>query len=514
MPRIPGIQYTAEAPGPSNVSAVPNTGLGQGLQELGRGLTQIGDVLKDQYDQSQANEASQGAQKQLNDFSLQLQSGSQDPETGEPIAPPPPEEHEELYNKEVERLNGFYGDKLSGRALRIFSTNFTEFSNRQNLVVKKGAIDTLQESARSKNDAALQQNASLFVDAGELMKPELKRQAMENIDRLEAQRVYTPAQALAARKNWVHDTSVGSMMKIMKQAPLDVVQAIDRGEFDELPVDERVKYRNAALEQDRSNILRANAEADRLDRLEHKKQLQVQDETFKDYTDRNAQGTLTPEWVQSNRDNFSKEDYAKAMKRASGEEEHPSNRQVHADLVFRAGNGEDVAAEAKSQYIAGNLDVSDFKGIVNDYQANSASAKLNNWTKSGATFISTAIVPPNDLNNPAAKVVAAEAIQDWYNWAAAHPKATPQQAQEESRRIVNERMLIKISSLALSQRFPRYMEGDRSNVSEESLKAAYQATKEAEEKGEIDKKDAGYQYELIRTWKNSMPKSTKVEGTK
>jgi hypothetical protein len=499
MPKLPSIGLDAVSAHPVGGQAVVANGAAQGLAQLGQALGEVGGVIKDAYDHSKATAALSAAQKEAQDFQLQLQNGGIDPETNEPMPPPPPEQHKQLFDSEIARINEKYQSKLSNRSLRMFNESFTEFSNRQGLSIQSGAIDLMQSKARANNDMALEQSARNFVnESNPLVKSTIQKDALTTIADLEERHIYTPQQALAARTKYAGDTAGGSILKIMKQSPLDVVKAIDSGEFNELPADTLQRYRNQAIAQDRA------------DRLERKKQKDTQDATFKSALDMasNPKGsTLTLDWIHANRENLDKEDYKAAIKLSTGEGVNkPSNRFIQADLFIRAQTGDDVSIEAQSHFLRGDLNTEDWKAIQSAVETHSIGFQANNWGQNGAKYIKEGMIPKGGMAKPDDNVVAADALMDWSNWVKNNPKATSEQGAAEAKRIVDQRLLLNVHNMITSFRLPRYFTGNRGEMNMETLGKSYDATVEAHDKGELTDYDFGEEMKKIRDFKDKLPK--------
>lgn len=509
MPRIPMIDYglvRGPSPASSNLGPIaqPNQGAaGEALTQLGDKLTTFGSTMQKVFIDSEASTALAGAQTELQDYTESLTKGSigQD---GEPIPPPSPDQHVKLYNKKVqeikERTQNDVGDPS---AMRDFNFNFSEFANRQGLVVKRNAIDQYHTYIRANTDNYLDTQAVSFVTADELTKPKIQQETYAKIGQMVEAGVFSPEEGLKRRQHFDQESQVGSIMKIMKKSPEDVVTAIDGGEFKTLPAEVQMHWRNSAFTQIDVNIRKENAERDRQEAKDRREEHDTQQETAKDGWQLHSKGTLTPQWVVDNRDSLSKEDFKTFLDAASGRANVHTDPVVAGDLRIRAAAGEDVRQAAIESARRGQLSVADMNGVISHVESNSIAVKGENWGVRGQQYIKQLLIPNPQMATGFEKEMAGKAIESWVDWTTAHPKATPAQAKDEYTSLVDDARVVATDRMSIAQMFPRYLRQqgvNRGNVTKDSIQEAYKRTKDAFEKGDIDEYQKRRQMQLLQMW--------------
>lgn len=469
MPKIPGISYQGKSPEPvssgSGFTTPAKDNTGAALTNLGSSLNDLGSYLEDSYQQSVAAKEVSQAQKELQDFTSRLKFGSTDPETGERIAPPPPDQHESLYQEEVSRLSDRAGNALSGKALRIFDGEFVPFSQKHGVVVKEHAMELYNNYIQTNNDEALRQDAINFVNASDTDKPGIKEKALGSIDRMVAQGVITPEQGWTKKKLFIDDSAKGSFYRVLDQNPQAAIMALKNGEFgSDLPADTQEVLTHKAYERMFTNTQRANAELDRQHKLAEWDQKERQDSTGKDLITLWSQRKLTPQAVEDNSANLSFEQKKFFLKAATGQGDVIVNPAVLADLKIKALSGMDVKDEAVKQAVAGNISVQEVSSLLDNMNSYGVTTKAANFFKRGEDYIDLNFKEKMEKGVLGASERYAEAKSQWMDWAKENPKATTEQAQKAYKDIVQHTTLIDFSTMAHNFPVPKDIEGGRANL--------------------------------------------------
>ena len=164
-----------------------------------------------------------------------------------------------------------------------------------------------------------------------------------------------------------------------------------------------------------------------------------------------------------------------------------------ANLNERAASGENVESDARQAVAQGKLSDSDYRVVVN-------ASRETGWRKRGSTYITNSIKPSAfEQSTSDAKIRAANALRDWDRWARDNPGATDEQADSESKRIVEEYSKNQQVNSRNTLRRPRYLAADPRG--EPDLTLASRKTKEAYEKGEISESEYKNQAELLKQWR-------------
>jgi hypothetical protein len=519
MPKIPGIDYRENAvPGPVPTSAVTpdqmGAGTGRGFQALGASLQTLTNTIHEVYQDSQAGKAAARAQQRIQDFAYSLKAGSVDPETGKKLPPPPPNQHYELYQKEVEKINQDAERELDGRALTGFNAQFKPFAMRHGYVVRENALNLYNADIQANVDESLQQDAVTFVNDEGMNKAAIQASAFARIDKLQAAGIYTPHEALARRRNFLHDTAVGSITKMMKKNPDDVVQAIDKGEFNkDLDVDKLQHYRARALEEGDRQLRRKIMDEEHAENRQRRKEHEVQQDTFKDLYAQLIDKKLTPGSVLEEQENLSPEHFKILLDAASGRGTTHSDPQILSNLIIRATKGEDVTGDATNAAVHALISVEDMKSVINHVHHEGVALEVQNVYKSGQSYIHETMKDIPGVQNPAGQVNRANALREWTDWVVAHPKATPEQGRKVADSIVRDYALINFDKMSLAAPLPRFV-GGRADLSPDNPKAmeniqkAMQATDKALEEKQIDEYEYKREMQKLNRWRTAIPVAT------
>lgn len=498
MPRIPEVQFTAQASGPVSLQhagqGISTGAVGEGLAQLGHGVTQVGNVLKDAYDQSLADSANAASQNELQNFSQTLVSGTQDAD-GNDVPPPAWDKHQELYQKEVDRLSEKYGGQLSGRALYSFQKSFTDFSNRQGLTVSKNAIDMGHAEVRKNVGNVLQNLATNFVKASPLEKPQIQKAAGEAIDQMHLYGIASTEQADALRKNFIHDTAVGSMLSMMKSDPMAVAHSIDKGEWNDLPVDQQMAYRNQALTQAATLATKQRQDDDRLEAKARRRQDDLEKDTARKFTVMASEHTLTPTLIKANAHNLSVEQLHYFMKEAGGNGAKETSPVIYAQMRHAISNGVDVRGQLDDLLTGGHMKLEDYSHLYGLNEARAPGA-MTPYAEA-EHYLKTALAPGKD-SNIFTNTLSAKAHDALTQYATSHPKATRDELMVEATRLGDQGKLVKLDSMAAAHLKPRNLDVNMSKITLDDLARAIEKTRDDKANGRLDEFQFNNEMKLIK----------------
>lgn len=467
MGRLPGIDFGQQASGiqeqaprvsPSSASN------GGALAELGQSLRTMSDYVIKSYQEGSAQKTLADAQSQLQGLAQTLKYGQED-ENGERKMIPP-DQHDEIYRKEVERIQKTAQKGLHGRGYQLFDGEFRSFADRQGLSVTANSIEMMHAESKVVTDENLHNFSNNFVNADNLEKPQVQKNAYDLVDRMVQNGVLTPEEGLSRKRKFIDDAQTGSFLKMVKQkdGPKAAILAIDSGEFKDLPADRQQVLRNMALNEEERQIRLANMKSDRAELLERRAEAKVNKDTAKDgyelMNKTNADGSpmLTPDWVVANRTNLSVEHYKFFLDVAAGRHEVTvPNHAVLADLTLRAASGEDVSQETVTQANNRAIRTQDLTHVLGIMTTQSSVIGAKNWQKNFTEEIKTAFGPLQG-DDPATKVRAAQAISEWNSWLQENPKATREDAEKEKEAIKKSHLLLNFESLRSTYPLPRYLD--------------------------------------------------------
>jgi hypothetical protein len=508
MPRIPGILPTERAPGPVNnyhaSGADFGAQVGQGMQNLGHGLSQIASTLNDIYDSTRADKAISEGQKELQDYSFELEHGAVDSETGERQAPPPPEEHQKLFQEKVESIKKRMDGDIDGRALRMFDSHFTDFAARQELAVRERAIDRYNSDIRANLDSSLETDARTFVNSDELGKPKLQQGAFDRIDRMVHLGVLKPEEGLARKRQFVGDAQMASFMKINRTDPIAAIQAVQEGEFGDLPADTQQKMIDAGLSEYRRQKSEQQAEETR-SRVENDRlQKETQETTSKKLWAIKLEKKLTPKMVSDEIDNLSREQYVALMKQASGKGDVETDPHTYAQLRMAAARGEDISERATREYSAGNINRDAYDGLLSKLD-DSPGFTGKNVFKTGEKYLARALKQDPFVSTPSDEIRSAKAMDEWRSWMAENPKATQEEGQKKYQQLASDASIAHIADLETSHLMPTYLKrSSNQELSENLLKAAYKDAKKDFESKKLIYADFQQEVRRIQDLLNSL----------
>lgn len=518
MGRIPGINYDRSAPGPvvANVEsqAAPVSQVGDQMAKLGSSLSAIGQDMNESLQKAKASNFLADAQKRLQDTSFRLKYGSKD-EAGNQIAPPDPEQHEELFQKEVQDISAKAGESLGGSALRMFDSEFSSYALRHELQIKSNAMELYNSRIQANTDEALSKFATNFVDEGPVGKSKIQSDAYALIDERVADGILTPEQGLARKAKFIDDASTGSYLKILsvrtpadpygKQAALDAIAAIDRGEFNTMNVEKKMHLREKGFSAFNSAVAAENHEMTRLQVQREKQEKETEKETIKqgltllyskDKETGQVKSNLTPEWVLRNKNRLSVEYFNIFMQESSGrspvKEDDPA---TVADLEGRVAFGEELSGELLAARKSGLIKTETMVRLLGQSYQESGLAITKNWKKQGAQIIQqTFFATDKELNDPVARARYGRAMHEWNAVAIeleTDPTFTPEKAKKAVDEIVRSHSLANLNEMVFAKPLPKYWVGPRpsskSNPQQvnDALKKSFAESEDAFKRGEI-----------------------------
>jgi len=209
-------------------------------------------------------------------------------------------------------------------------------------------------------------------------------------------------------------------------------------------------------------------------------------------------GAMSSKWLESNRDSMEPNEYRYFTRALSGEGDAPTNPRIYADLLTKAGEGQDVRDQARQALYGGQIKKEDFAKIDG-----MVTSERPGWYKRGVSYLSGALDPGQLNPDPAAHLSRANAIDDWQSWATAHPQASDAEAKAEQQNLAQHYQIVNQSKSALLMRAPTYLVGTRLQPTDEAgkpdpmLKATAKRTLDALQRGDITQDEAQQQALLI-----------------
>lgn len=250
-----------------------------------------------------------------------------------------------------------------------------------------------------------------------------------------------------------------------------------------------------------------------LDEYEHKRAERVMKaagaEAEKRLTDLFSGAGLSVADVQGYREFLSADDYRAWTERAlSGPKvATQDDRAVFVDLTDRQVRGEDVSKAARSAYLDGKITQSTYKDFT--------SAVMSEEDKSLLSYLDNAL-KPSELNaNPAQGVSYANARADAMMYLRKNRSAAFKDKDAYIRGLVGRYSLVDPTDSTLALPMPRFFEGARADVNQQSLDDALLRATDAFNNGDISQEEYEEESEriqnLLNAWTRRQPRRTQME---
>lgn len=206
-------------------------------------------------------------------------------------------------------------------------------------------------------------------------------------------------------------------------------------------------------------------------------------------------GQLTPAWLEANADRFaSSPSTLLTLQNQIGKGLTLTDPTLYSDLRIRSASGENVAAEATDAFMAGRMKQEDYDRIVSASTA--ASGGPASPYKQGESYIADSLAKSiyDTAGFSTAKQQTADALDEYNQWYAEHPKATPKEVRERYLSIVDDWRNAKLVGLrAVPQpRFAVYTPNGLFAAQE-----TFKQTVEAFERGDITERERDEQGMII-----------------
>lgn len=491
MTRIPTAENLGlQTPTPSRTQSVVDTGAAQVFSGVKR-LADIGADVAAEVNESRRRvklgQATAEAEAELQEFVFDLKANDRDYDTQF--------ERYETFTKEV---SDRYKDQLNDNALHsAWSSNFNSSVLRHGFDVRKHSIDGQIDLQKAGITSTLSTLSELAVQGSDEQRQAIEEQAILTLADAYEGGVLS-AQEVTNKRLKFQDEVVSALVR------RDIINDPDQASLNLLSG----KYKGLSSEQQQIWLERSNAESEarlrkeiaeseRQHRLEQRALREIQDQTSKDGDQLLANGELTTDWINDNRENLSPDDYRYYYRQLTDPDQIETNIPLYSGLRIRASNGEDVRSEARSALHRNELTLGDYDKLVNRSERNVGISALPNSYKRGETHI-TRSLRVSDINpDPAAAQRQANALDDWQQWVSENPSATDSESRDAYKRIVSEYALIEHDQMLLTKRLPRFAVGARDNL---DINATKRATAEAVHKGELTRAEGEVQIQLINEW--------------
>lgn len=486
MPVLPNYIAQTEARGALRVD--PRVGnVGPGLGEVSEGLNRFADVLIRSKEQDAAADAALKIAKAQSDWQANFLQRQ------EQAAPGAPEFTPTL-------LKDF--DEATEEIIGTGKTRLAQDFMRQRLAYFRSQLsnDSLQFEANARITDRTQkfaQAAELTATSAELDPDNYAVRMNEQLAALEVLDVPPAVKAKMADDTRDLIRGRAAIGYARRDPDLAMKRLVTPAADDALFRTLSPRARDETLREiEATQRVRLQAE-DRAYRDAQRAEADLQDAMSKEGDKRLSEGTLSAAWIEANRGRLSADDYRYFRRALSGEgSTGPRDVAAYADLRDRASRGEDIRSEARAALADGKIGATDFDRLYGEVEASRPG-----WYKMGVDFINVS-GKPSELNpEEGAQQRLANMLDDWQVWADENPKATPAEARDRYRAIVEEYDLLDTKTMSITLPRPRFMVGDRNAP---DLDATAAETVRALQENRISQEDAQRQALLIKQWKRAV----------
>lgn len=507
MAKIPVYSQQVSASGslgPGAVARAPNVqdSTGDLFRGMGNVIGQLGDVYQKVESNRRATKlASLKAEAvgQLNEFAFQLETDT-DFDT-----------HYDRYRQKVEEITKTVRESTQGddALYSLWQQDFKPVALDKSFAVRRNAIAGISSQQIASLDENLNTFSSLAGSDDPVQDEFARSSGLIAIQDAVESGVLTPEAGQQKAEQFRQDIVQASIRRDVILDPEAAEQRLIDGEYADLSGEQRQIWIERAASRAEGQMRKRGAEEERTYKLEQRAEAEMQEQASKEGDKLLAEGDMSAEWIEANRDTLSQGDYRYFYGQINGEGGR-TDPIIYSDLRMRAGQGQDVRTEAREQLHQGSIKLDDYNRLLSLVESNSTAGQLSGWYKRGEEFIARSL-KPSDLNyDPAAAQRHAAAMDDWYGWAQDNPTATSEVGAKEMRRIVEEYAIIDFQDITLVKRAPSYLVGSRNAP---DLDSTEDATVAAFESGEISREEFEAQARLITEWRDAMSRMAKPRTT-
>lgn len=508
MPSIPsydGPKVAARAVGaPSFSMQAPDaSGFTRGLAQAEAGVMQMREKAKEEADTAFAMDSVAEVER----FAQQLKT---DPETG-------------LYNRK-----GKNALNITNEALDAMTKKWDEIERRATNDQQRARIQQLRQADLSResrfwNQYEFDQRESYKAQAEDsVLETSLQGAAADYNDpeklnhylnrgsaviQSRANRMGMDEESVAlAQGKFRNDLAATAIQMMTPSEQMDVLSK--QGLADMLEPAKRQALHRQAIEGQEAQIRMQLAKEDRARREQERYEKVMLEEATKEGDNLLANGELTEEWIEANRDNLGASEYRHFYKQLREGANLNTDPQHYANLRIRVSQGDDVREEARESVRRGSLSLTDYDKLITASERNAPLSSVPNVYKRGSEYIRNSL-RVSDMNpDPAAAQRLASALDDWNEWVSDNSSATAAESREQYKRITEEYALIDYEQMTLTKRLPRFASATRSNMDLDQIRIAEEQTVVAFQAGQITEEEFNEQAVLLREWGDALRKRT------
>jgi hypothetical protein len=407
------------------------------------------------------------------------------------------------YQEAVKAIDKRYQEHFKGdnNGYETWKNNFGQMAFKKGFEVRSHSFNGQIDQHKAGLTQNLSSLSELAVSGDEEQQTLVKAKGDLLIQDAYNSGILTAEEGVKAGLQFQDDVVGARVRKDILDDPDGASKKLLEGKYEGLSGEKQMLWLEKATRQSEANLRKQLSEEDRLRREQERHEKEAQELMSKAGDKLLSAGELTEEWIETNRDDISEEDYRYFYKQLRTDSAGVTDRNIYADLRMRASNGEDVREEARTHLRKGQLKSTDYDKLVSRSEQNIGIASVPNWFKRGEQFIGRAL-QVSDMNpDPAAAQRQASAMDDWQDWALKNPGAEDGQARDAYQRIVKEYALIDYENITLTKPLPRFAVGSRQALDVES---SMQQTVSAFQDGVIDEDEFNKQAALLKEWEEAI----------
>lgn len=486
MPRIPEIAQTTRVlgvtPGPGPNDNFGERALGQASTEIARTVEAVKvDEMRQSWQLADATAKSLG---ELNAFRESLASDDDY------------DAHGTAFVTKAKEIEERQREAMPSRLYGVWRQDFRR-------AAREGELQVTIEAQKQKADRVRTDLGSTLLDLSNLIGVSeeqdniVRAQALLAIDANAAGGNLSYAERAGLIQQFDENAAEAAIRRDMMADPLAAEARLAMGGYPRISGDKAAMWAERLVRASEAEERRRVTDADRAQRrAEHEIKL-AGDEASKSGDRLLAEGNLSAAWIESNREVLSPEDYRyfyRVLRDPPGGDNanRPADVERYAGLRERAGRGEDVRDEARQSLQRGEIRSSDYDRIISEVESSRPG-----WRQLGMTYLAT-ISGYSEINpTPGAAQLKAAMLDEFGEWADAHPQATPEEARKMYKSIGDSHQLADRAVKVLTLPWPTYGAGSRNAI---DLAATAARTKQALDSGEITPDEYRRQAAIWQQW--------------
>lgn len=417
----------------------------------------------------------------------------------------------ERYTAFAEDLDKRYKQQFSGDQVgyNAFKADVGELVFKKGFTVRSNALTGQIDLQKGQLTLNMQTLSELAVQGDDEQREMVKTKANLFLADAYKNGVVDAKELATLQTKFTDDVVSAQVRRDILEDPDVAAQRLLMGEYSGMTGERQMMWLEKANQQSEARQRGAIAAMDRDRREMERAEKRAQESMAKAGDKLLFSGDMTPEWLESNRDNLDESDYRYFYKALHTGAEGFTDTGIYSDLRMRASDGEDIRDEARQFLRKGQLKPADYDKLVSRAERNAGGSSIPNWYKRGEKFIDR-MLATSDLNpDPATMQRKAVAMDEWADWAANNPNPTIEEAERVYKSLTQQYMMLDTSNMTLLKPVPKMAVGGRANL---DINATKTATVQAFKAGQMTEAEFEEQAALIKEWEQSINQMNQSAG--